>query len=352
MNWILLPLADWPQARNAWQAIVENRSELNDLAFLHADFIEVCLAHYAKPDCLIALGQAPGTPTPQIACVLEPLNALQWQFFIPSQLPLPAVVGSEPHIPLHAWTRLLKTLPGWGMHLSGSQLDAGLIAREGHTLDSYLTAWVDIAEPFADYWAKRSKNFRSNHRKMLNRLQAEGYQGELRVVTKGQELDAALAAYGTLEASGWKNQNGTAVGGDNNTQLRFYQQALTALAASGKCKVFQYWIRKVGDGGNGGENSDTSEAELIASDLCVESGSVQVVLKTAYAEAFAHLSPSTLLRYLAFEQIFQQGQIKRIEFYGKKLDWHTRWTETERMLYHRNIFRNTLIEKVWSILKK
>ncbi len=49
--------------------------------------------------------------------------------------------------------------------------------------------------------------------------------------------------------------------------------------------------------------------------------------------------PAFLMREDAFRGLFAAGRIKRIEFFGKLMEWHTRWTDNARTLYHVNYFR-------------
>jgi hypothetical protein len=80
-------------------------------------------------------------------------------------------------------------------------------------------------------------------------------------------------------------------------------------------------------------------------DLCIESGDVLVVLKTTYDEKVKVVSPATLMRHEIMSRLFEEGRIGRVEFYGKAMDWHLRWTNDLRTLYHVNGYR-------WSGLKR
>jgi hypothetical protein len=66
---------------------------------------------------------------------------------------------------------------------------------------------------------------------------------------------------------------------------------------------------------------------------------VLAILKTTYDENYKSLSPASLLHQDAFRQVFDEGRVRRIEFYGKVMEWHTRWTDNARMLYHVNCDR-------------
>ena len=42
------------------------------------------------------------------------------------------------------------------------------------------------------------------------------------------------------------------------------------------------------------------------------------------------------MRQEIFKQLFDDGMLKRIEFYGKVMDWHTKWADEMRTIYHIN----------------
>jgi hypothetical protein len=88
-------------------------------------------------------------------------------------------------------------------------------------------------------------------------------------------------------------------------------------------RIYRYWF---GD-------------RVVAVDLCIESQGTLVVLKTTYDENFKTLSPASLLREDELRAIFHEGRIRRVEFFGKVMDWHTHWTSATRTLYHVNCFR-------------
>jgi hypothetical protein len=139
----------------------------------------------------------------------------------------------------------------------------------------------------------------------------------------------AIRDYGTLESSGWKAAGGTAIHSDNG-QGRFYSEMLQALCADGSARIYRY---KFGE-------------RVVAVDLCLVGSGALVILKTTYEESFKAYSPAFLMRQEAFAQIFAEKGIERIEFYGKLMEWHTRWTTNSRMLYHINYYRWPWLSKL------
>jgi hypothetical protein len=92
--------------------------------------------------------------------------------------------------------------------------------------------------------------------------------------------------------------------------------------------------------------------EVVSMDLCIESGSSLVILKTAYDEAHKAVSPSTLMRQQQFQTLFNEGRITHIEFFGKMMEWHTRWTSLARPLYHSTCYRWPLLKRLHEALRK
>ena len=84
-----------------------------------------------------------------------------------------------------------------------------------------------------------------------------------------------------------------------------------------------------------------------------------VILKTTYDESYKNLSPAFLMRQDQFRRLFEdnenainQNAISRIEFYGKVMEWHTRWTENVRTLYHLTVYRWPLLRSLHDRLKR
>ena len=176
-----------------------------------------------------------------------------------------------------------------------------------------------VARPAAweDYLRTLSTKHRSNLRNRLGRL---GKQGEvvLETVTGGDGLDAALAEAFRLEASGWKNGNGTAIASHAPTK-QFYRALAERAAAAG-------WLRleflKVGD-------------RRIAVIYALRYGGRHYILKLGYDPEFATYSPGHLVCLKALEQAFAEGAVE-VDFLGDDDPWKREWTSDVRA--HRWLF--------------
>jgi hypothetical protein len=222
---------------------------------------------------------------------------------------------------------LLKALPGIPFSVALTQQDPWLreVPSAGKSLEilPYIdTAWVVVDTDFDSYWNARGKNLRQNVKRQLAKLAAEGTAAELEVLETEADIADAIEDYGRLESAGWKSEGGTAVGADN-PQGRFYQTVFARMCRDGLGRIYRFRLAD----------------RVAAMDLCVEQGDVMVILKTAYDESFKSVSPASLMRYEYFRRIFEMRRVRRIEFYGRLMEWHTRWTVEKRTLYHVNRFR-------------
>jgi hypothetical protein len=145
----------------------------------------------------------------------------------------------------------------------------------------------------------------------------------------------AVAAYGRLESAGWKAQGGTAIHPDN-AQGRFYRSMLEGFCQRGAASVINYWFND----------------KIVAMNLCIEGRDSLIVLKTTYDESVpSHYSPAFLMREETCQQMFEEHKFKTLEFYGKVMEWHLRWTDEVRTLYHVNCYRWPLLLRLHSMLK-
>ena len=78
---------------------------------------------------------------------------------------------------------------------------------------------------------------------------------------------------------------------------------------------------------------------VVAMDLCIEGNNSLIILKTTYDESISGTSPALLMRYDYFPALFHEQRLQRVEFYGKLMEWHTRWSAEVRTIYHCNIYR-------------
>ena len=131
-----------------------------------------------------------------------------------------------------------------------------------------------------------------------------------------------------MESGKRKAERGTAIHPDN-AQGRFYSELLEHASRRGEAVVYQYLFNE----------------RVVAMNLCLQRNGILVVLKTTYDESIKSFSPAFLLRENELQEIYREGQVKCIEYYGRLMDWHTKLTDRKRGLYHLTQYR-------WPVLKK
>lgn len=312
-----------PHLSRRWDELNARRL---DLPFHASAAVGIALEVFGNGREQLVIGETDGA----IRCmfVVQRDAWLKWRTFRPSQMPLSAWVA-EQGLQLQELARVIQSraLPAC-LVFSVTEVDPLAAPRLANSLGvSYLdyipTAWLQLEGSFETYWAERGKNLRQNMKKQRNKLAAEGVQAELRVLTKQAEMQAAVARYGQLESAGWKSSEGTAVHADNS-QGRFYTKLFEELAARDECVVFEYLF-------NG---------RTVAMDLCLRRAGLLVVLKTAYDEGVGKsLSPAALMREDELKWLFADSGIKRVEYYGRVMEWHTKLTDKSRVLHHLTSYR-------------
>lgn len=332
IDWSLQSASGFSGAATVWD---ELNGRCANLPFLDSRFIAPLLEVFGNRSELLAIGSENGRPV--AAAIVTRAGLGRWALFQPSQMPLGPFLAL-PNVAIDAVAAgLLRALPGASLALGLTQLDPAANRRPENgekfsTLDYIQTAWVDIAGRFDDYWAARGKNLRQNMKKQRNKLAADGIALSLDVIRDAAAVGEAIRQYGLLETASWKSGEGTAVSLDNE-QGRFYQAMLERFCEAGRGVIYRYRF---------GE-------QVAAMDLCIESGNLLVILKTAYDGANKSLSPAFLMREEQFVQLFDEGRIGRIEFFGKLMEWHTRWTDNQRTLYHANVFRHAWLSKLLAL---
>ena len=329
MKWTFFPIAKFEQLASTWN---ELNAIAGDLPFLHSRFILPLCDVFGDAKLKIALCEDDSGPVAM--GILSRRGLVYWESFQPSQLP----VGAWVMRPDQDFQRLLsslgKSLPDLALVIGVTQQDPGSIPRPTdssslQTLDYIQTARVPVTGSFDEYWSARGKNLRHNIKRQQTKLLQDGIEAQLDILTRSEEVGPAIEDYGRLESVGWKAASGTAIKSDN-AQGRFYQAMLEAFCQAGKGRIYRY---RFGD-------------RVVAVDLCIEGGGALVILKTTYDESVKSISPAFLMRHEAFRRLFGEGQVRRIEFYGRVMEWHTKWSSDIRTMYHVNFYRWPILPKI------
>jgi CelD/BcsL family acetyltransferase involved in cellulose biosynthesis len=329
MKWTFFPISRLEELASTWNAL---NASAGDLPFLHSRFILPLCNAFGAAGLTVALCEGPQGPLAM--GVLSRRGWASWESFQPSQAPLGAWVMRPDQDFERLLSTLARSLPGAALVVGVTQQDPDCVPRPVEsasldTLDYIRTARVPVTGTFDDYWSQRGKNLRHNMKRQRTKLAQDGIATRLEILARPEEVAPAISDYGRLESAGWKVAGGTAITADN-AQGRFYRSMLEAFCEAGKGRIYRYRF----------------DERVVAVDLCIEGGGALVILKTTYDESFKSISPAFLMRQEAFGKLFEEGRIRRIEFYGRVMEWHTKWSNDVRTMYHVNYYRWPFLRKI------
>lgn len=335
MSWQLSPAAGFAKHAAAW-SVFNGESAASPL--LQAEFVQPLLDQFGTGKELLAIYRN-GAQVDAMA-IVTPAGTGKWDTFQPSQAPIGMWMqrtGTDAHA-LSA--SLLRSLPGFTLALGLTQRDPNIEPRPqdgpgSRSVDYITTSYVPITGAFDDYWNARGKNLRNNLKKQRNKLAKDGVVTRLEIIRDPQAVAAAIADYGRLETTGWKSGMGTAVSADN-AQGRFYTSMLENFCARDAGAILRYWL----------------DDQLVAMNLCIEGYGCMIILKTAYDESLnKQFSPAFLMLEETCQKLFEEKKFQRLEFYGRVMEWHTRWTDQVRTMYHLTTYRWPLVLQLQSLLQ-
>jgi CelD/BcsL family acetyltransferase involved in cellulose biosynthesis len=341
-SWRLLPAAKaFEHYRGDWDAL--NRAHHNH-ALLDSRFVAPLVRHFGNDKVMLAV--ANHSQQNGMAMVV-PTALGVWQTFQPSQAPICLLNLGKDADSDEALRGLLCSLPGYAVQLGVLQQDPDYPTaasqhlpeggqREGIDTVEYIpTARLRLEGTFDDYWKTRSGNLRHNLKRQMKRLEEGGQRLELLEMRDPELMHEAVHSHGELERLGWKAGEGTAIAA-SNPQGNFYTEVLEALAASGEALAFQLRL----------------DGQVIDSELCLARNGMLIALKTAYDEKIEKLSPGLLLHRKIFESLFSSQGIRVVEFYGRVMEWHLKFTDQVRTMYHLNYWRAPWMAKVYRWAKR
>ena len=170
---------------------------------------------------------------------------------------------------------------------------------------------LELAGTWDSYWASLSAKFRSNVRNRLSRLKQMG-EPELEILSEKTAIVGACDDAWRLEASGWKDQEGTSICSD--PAVRGFYTLLAERAAD------RGWLRLV--------FLTVGGRRIAVSYSAIYDGRL-FLLKTGHDREFHTCSPFKLLTYLAAQDGYARG-LREIDFLGETEPWKQEWTAAAR----------------------
>jgi CelD/BcsL family acetyltransferase involved in cellulose biosynthesis len=323
MTWTLYPADQFAAHARQWQQL-NDESAMSPL--LDLEFVQPLLAEFGSGKELLARYERHGQLLAMT--IMTPRRRGVWQTFQPSQAPIGMWINRQGVALEPLLDELIRTLPGFPLMLGLTQRDPDMAPRPPdngalRALNYIETSKITLQGSFEDYWNGRGKNLRTNMKKQRAKLQKEGIVARLQCSRAPSDVAAAIADYGMLESAGWKAQGGTAIHADND-QGRYYQAMLEGFCRRGAATINRYWF----------------DDKLVAMNLCIEGDGSLIILKTSYDESVnSQYSPAFLMLEETVQQLYAERKFDRLEFYGKVMEWHRRWTDEVRTMYHINSYR-------------
>ncbi len=224
----------------------------------------------------------------------------------------------------HARAALWKAIPRLGaarIRLRGlGERSSSAPLALSHLVDAgfYAMVQTDLASPFLplpgsfdELIARRSGNLRQQWRRRSRALQRAG-RSALRVRTDGPGLERDVEAFIRLEARSWKGREGTAIASDPRSDL-LYRSFAREAAEAGMLRIYVLEL----------------DGTPVAMDLGCRVGDVGFLVKTAFDESLARLSPGLVLRGEVLRASIEEG-MKGYDFLGGPDPYKLRWTDETR----------------------
>jgi len=218
-----------------------------------------------------------------------------------------AIHDDSDHWDVLQLTQLLHGSPT-AAALSQFAADAGLPTGTWKSSDS---PYLELAGTWDGYWASLSAKFRSNVRNRLTRLKQIG-EPALEILADRTDIARACDDAWRLEASGWKDQEGTSIVSDASVQ-KFYALLAERAADCGWLRLLFLTV--------GGRRIAVSYSACYDDRL--------FLFKTGYDREFHACSPFKLLTYFAAQEGFARG-LREIDFLGETEPWKQEWTPATR----------------------
>ena len=232
------------------------------------------------------------------------------------------VSGDADEVYRAIWNALRDDIDHWDVVqltqlLKGSPTSVAMTrfaAAEGLPVGTWKSTdspYLELSGTWESYWASLPAKFRSNVRNRLSRLTQIG-EPALEILSDKTAIAGACDDAWRLEASGWKDQEGTSITSD--PAVRKFYTLLAERGADGG------WLRLV---------FLTVGGRRIAVSYSAVADGRLFLLKTGHDREFHTCSPFKLLTYFAAQEGYARG-LREIDFLGDTEPWKQEWTPAAR----------------------
>jgi len=196
------------------------------------------------------------------------------------------------------------------------------------------TLVVDCDIEFDEYIKSNMKGkYRREMKRKIRRLEESGNLKLIEMREK-QEIEKGLTYFYDIEDSGWKGKEGTSL------KRSYYGEYYKDLAYHfSKGNKFRLYLLQLNN-------------EYIAGIYAIIDRDTLFLIKIGYSDDFSRYSPSSILFYLMFEQLFMDKKISKIDFYGPFSHYQKIFGEQTRKDYNITICNKKIFPYIYLVLLK
>lgn len=197
-----------------------------------------------------------------------------------------------------------------------------------HCVDTKQHTFMELAGSWEEYLGKQSKNFRSDHKKKIKRLEKIG---KVSLEVEGRPTEHVLEEMGSVASESWQSKQGVNI----VTQPQGYSFYRALGSQNTDVTALDFSVLKAG-------------AEPVAYLVGLRQDRQYFAFDTAYRKEFERFSPGMLLHYLLLERLHKEG-VKILDF-GYVADYKKRWTEEFVAVEDLVIFPETLLGRCFYMI--
>jgi hypothetical protein len=327
MPWQLIPATEFKQHAPQWDDLL---ARCGGSPLLESAHLLSLLTHHSSGKEMLALQRFGFRVTAM--SIVAPAGQGFWKTFQPATLPVSPWLSPAADIADCAH-ELISYLPGWVLGIRIGSLNPYMHPRGEVKAFSRLDpagtcGFVDVSERY-DQLLDGGRSVTSKVKRQREKLAQEGIATRLRCSTGAADVMPALREFAALARSG---RHASASERSVSDPVAQFTDPMVAFCAKGRGRIYRLYF---GD-------------RVVAMDLCVDNGSSIAVLATAYDETFRSASPFTLMRFDQMQEWAEEGQFKRLELYGKVLQWYSKWRHDACKLYSTTVYRWPLLRSLHS----
>ncbi len=197
-----------------------------------------------------------------------------------------------------------------------------------------IAPYITVNETWDDYYTKRKKKFRGQERDWKKLFNKEG-NAEFKIYNNDPDIDSVIKMVFEIDKTTWKEKEGSAV--CSTPELRqFYSGIIIMASENGQLVLVILYL-------------NAKPAGFL---LCINYYGTLYELKMGFDPNVSKYSLGYLIENHLLEHIFNEPQVKKCDLLGGEFThWKKRYTDVGREFVTIFVYRKTLINYVYFILR-